>query len=314
MPTTVRTSTTASYASSTRQHLVPGLGRYRLDKLTAGHIRAFLKAKSLELGPGTKRPLSTRTLQYLHAVLRLALEQARRDDLVVRNVAGLVAGPRVQRAEIKPLTAQEARQLLAASAADRLAALWLLVIAVGLRRGEALALRWDDIDLERGHLQVRATLHRIGGQLVHDPMPKTESGRRVLPLPAFVVDALKAHRSSQAVERMAARAWADPTLVFTTRVGTAIEPRNSLRAFHTLCDRADFRRARIHDLRHAAASFTLLQGIDLRRHGHPGHSRLSTTSDPYTHLLEPVQQAAATRMDDLPRAVSSPEHLDHCRG
>ena len=307
MPTTVRPSTAASYASLTRQHLIPGLGRHRLDKLTAVHVRAFLKAKSLELSPRTKRPLSARTLQYLHAVLRLALEQARRDDLVVRNVAGLVAGPRVQRAEIKPLTAQEARQLLAVSAADRLAALWLLVIALGLRRGEALALRWDDIDLERGHLQVRATLHRVGGKLVRDPMPKTKSSRRALPLPALVVDALKAHRSRQAVERMAARAWADPTLVFTTRVGTAIEPRNSLRAFHTLCDRAGVRRVRIHDLRHAAASFMLLQGIELRVvMGTLGHSRLSTTSDLYTHLLEPVQQAAAARMDDLLREVSSP--------
>lgn len=154
-----------------------------------------------------------------------------------------------------------------------------------------MALRWDDIDLERGHLQVRATLHRVGGRLVREPMPRTKSSRRALRLPALVVDALKAHRSSQAVERMAARAWADPTLVFTTRVGTAIEPRNSLWAFHTLCDQAGVRRVRIHDLRHAAASFMLLQGIDLRIvMGTLGHSRLSTTSDLYTDLLEPGRQ------------------------
>jgi len=307
MPTTVRASTAASYGSLTRQHLIPGLGHHRLDKLTAVHVRALLKAKSLELSPRTGRPLSTRTLQYLHAVLRLALEQARRDDLVARNVAGLVAGPKVQRAEVTPLNSQEVRQLLAASATDRLSALWLLVIALGLRRGEALVLRWEDIDLERGHLQVRATLHRIGGELVRDPMPKTKSSRRALPLPALVAEALKAHRSSQAVERMAARAWPDATLVFTTGVGTAIEPRNCLRAFHTLCDQAGVRRVRIHDLRHAAASFMLLQGIDLRVvMGTLGHSRLSTTSDLYTHLLEPVQKAAAARMDDLLREVSSP--------
>ncbi len=124
---------------------------------------------------------------------------------------------------------------------------------------------------------------------------------------ALELPALQAHRSSQAVERMAARAWTDPTLVFTTGVGTAIEPRNCLRAFHTLCDRAGVRRVRIHDPRHAAASFMLLQGIDLRVvMGTLGHSRLSTTSDLYTHLLEPVQQAAAARMDDLLREVSSP--------
>jgi len=92
----VRPSTAESYASLTRQHIVPGLGHHRLDKLTAVHIRAFLKDKSTQVSPRTKRPLSPRTLQYLHAVLRLALEQARRDDLVVRNVAALVAGPKVQ--------------------------------------------------------------------------------------------------------------------------------------------------------------------------------------------------------------------------
>lgn len=103
LPTVVRPSTVASYSSLTRQHIIPGLGHHRLDKLTAVHIRAFLKEKSAQTSPRTKRPLSSRTIQYLHAVLRLALEQARRDDLVARNVAGLVAGPKVQRAEIQPL-------------------------------------------------------------------------------------------------------------------------------------------------------------------------------------------------------------------
>jgi integrase len=307
MPTTVRVSTAASYRSLTRQHLIPGLGHHRLDRLTAVHIRTFLKSKSEEVSRRTGRPLSARTLQYLHAVLRLALEQAKRDDLVARNVAGLVAGPKVQRPEIKALNAEEARQLLAEAAIDRLHALWLLVLAVGLRRGEALALRWEDVDLERGHLQVRATLQRVGGRLVRDAMPKTKASRRSLPLPALAVEALAAHRARQVLEREAAPAWADEALVFTTRIGTPIEPRNCLRDFHGLCDRAGVRRVRIHDLRHAAASFMLLQGIDLRVvMGTLGHSRLATTSDLYTHLLEPVQQAAAQRMDTLLRQVSPP--------
>ncbi|HVM28217.1 MAG TPA: site-specific integrase [Mycobacteriales bacterium] len=307
LPTVVRPSTVASYSSLTRQHIIPGLGHHRLDKLTAVHIRAFLKDKSAQTSPRTKRPLSSRTIQYLHAVLRLALEQARRDDLVARNVAGLVAGPKVQRTEIQPLTPAEAAQLFAAAAQVRLSPLWLLVTALGLRRGEALALRWDDVDLDRGHLQVRATLQRVEGALVRADMPKTKSSRRALPLPEVVVEALRAHRAAQVQERLASRAWADQTLVFTTSIGTPLEPRNVLRSFHALCDRAEVRRVRFHDLRHAAASFLLLQGVDLRVvMGTLGHSRLATTSDLYTHLLEPVQRAAADRMDDLLRQVTPP--------
>jgi integrase len=305
LPTVVRPSTAESYASLTRQHIIPGLGHHRLDKLTAVHIRAFLKDKSTQTSPRTKRPLSPRTLQYLHAVLRLALEQARRDDLVVRNVAGLVAGPKVQRAEIAPLTPEEAGRLLAQAATDRLSPLWLLVTALGLRRGEALALRWEDVDLDRGDLQVKATVQRVGGKLVRTDMPKTKSSRRALPLPAVVVDALRAHRAAQVQERLASEVWIDDALVFTTGIGTSLEPPNVLRSFHALCDRAEVRRVRIHDLRHAAASFMLLQGVDMRVvMGTLGHSRLATTSDLYTHLLEPVQRAAADRMDDLLRQVA----------
>ena len=305
LPTVVRPSTVASYSSLTNQHIIPGLGHHRLDKLTAVHIRAFLRDKSTQTSPRTKRPLSSRTMQYLHAVLRLALEQARRDDLVARNVAGLVAGPKVQRSEVEPLTPAEAAQLFAAAAEDRLSPLWLLVTALGLRRGEALALRWEDVDLDRGHLQIRATLQRISGRLVRADMPKTKSSRRALPLPEVVVEALRAHRAAQVQERLASRAWADEALVFTTNIGTPLEPRNVLRSFHALCDRAHVRRVRIHDLRHAAASFLLLQGVDMRVvMGTLGHSRLATTSDLYTHLLEPVQRAAADRMDDLLRQVT----------
>jgi len=127
------------------------------------------------------------------------------------------------------------------------------------------------------------------------------------PRSAPLGEALRAHRAAQVQERLASRAWADQTLVFTTSIGTPLEPRNVLRSFHGLCDRAEVRRVRIHDLRHAAASFLLLQGVDLRVvMGTLGHSRLATTSDLYTHLLEPVQRAAADRMDDLLRQVTPP--------
>ena len=148
-------------------------------------------------------------------------------------------------------------------------------------------------------------MQRVDGALVRADMPETKSSRRALPLPEVVVEALRAHRAAQVQERLASRAWADQALVFTTSIGTPLEPRNVLRSFHALCDRAQVRRVRVHDLRHAAASFMLLQGVDMRVvMGTLGHSRLATTSDLYTHLREPVQRAAADRMDDLLRQVT----------
>lgn len=303
LPGAVRPSTEASYETLVRMHLVPGLGSIALDKLTPTHVRAFLRAKAAEVSVRTKRPLSDRTLQYLHAVLRLALEQARRDELVTRNVATLVAAPRVSREEIRPLTIVEAKALFAAAVTDRLRPLWLVLVSLGLRRGEALALRWDDIDLETGVVQIRRSLQRVRGKLL-TVEPKTERSRRALPLPAVLVEVLREHRRSQVAERLAAPAWVDPELVFTTHVGTPLEPRNVLRSFHALCRRAGVREVRIHDLRHAAASFLLLQGVDMRVvMGTLGHSRQATTSDLYTHLLEPVQRDAAERMDALLRDV-----------
>ena len=102
---------------------------------------------------------------------------------------------------VEPLKPAEAAKLFAAAAEDRLSPLWLLVTALGLRRGEALALRWEDIDLDRGHLQIRATLQRVDGALGRSEMPKTKSSRRALPLPEVVVEALRAHRAAQVQER-----------------------------------------------------------------------------------------------------------------
>jgi integrase len=298
LPGTVRASTESSYADLTRRHIIPALGHHPLDKLTPAHVRGFLREKETETS-ARGRPLSARTCQLLHAVLRRALEDGVRDELVPRNVAKLVRGPRVVRPEVQPLTVDEAKALLAVAADDRLRSLWLLLMATGLRRGEALALRWADIDLDRRTLRIRGSLQRHAGKLAVVE-PKTERSKRALPLPEVVATVLREHRAAQVTDRLAAPAWTDDDFVFTTSVGTALEPRNVARSLHTLCDRAGVRRIRVHDLRHSAASFLLLQGVDMRVvMGTLGHSRQATTSDLYTHLLEPLQRAAADRMDAL---------------
>lgn len=184
--------------------------------------------------------MSPRTVQYVHSILRRALEDARREELVGRNVAREVSPPRFERREFTPLSSAEARVLLAAAADDRLYGVYVLALVLGMRRGEVLGLRWSAVDLDGGMLRVRSSLQRVGGQLVLSS-PKTRRSRRVIPLPRAVVKVLRAHRESQAVERATAEVWGDHDLVFTTTIGTAIEPRNLSRHFEALQEEAKVR-------------------------------------------------------------------------
>jgi integrase len=185
-------------------------------------------------------------------------------------------------------------------------------MSLGLRRGEALALRWSDFDFEAKTVRISRSLQRrrteepsgrgrFRGELVEEP-PKTEGSVRTLALPPSLIDVLKQHSTRQKRERLASVFWADPDLLFTTSAGTAIDPQNIYKAWHELSDRAGVRRCRPHDLRHTAASFLLLQGADMRTvMDQLGHTRMATTSDLYTHVLDEVKRDAANRMDALMR-------------
>lgn len=169
---TVRPYTLASYATLVRRHIVPELGNLRLGSLTPQDIQGFLNKKR-EAG------LSPRSVQYIHAVLRRALGQAERWGLVPRNVARLVSPPRVPKAEIQPLTPAEAKRFLAAVREDRLEALYTVALAVGLRQGEALGLRWQDVNLAAGTLSVRVSLQREANRYVLAET-KTDRSRRTV--------------------------------------------------------------------------------------------------------------------------------------
>lgn len=301
LPGTVRPSTEASYRDLVSRHIIPSIGKIRMEKLTPTDVRALLRAKSVEVS-ARGRPLSPRTVQYIHSVLRRALEQARRDELLVRNVAALVTPPRGVSKEVQPLTPEDARKLLHATRDDRLYPLYAVAVALGLRRGEALALRWEDVDLENRTLRVAGTLQRVNGQLSISE-PKTARSRRVIPLPQVCVDALTAHRARQCEERHAAAVWPHPELVFTTSVGTPIEPRNLVRHFQQTCERTGIGKYRFHDLRHTCASLLLAQGVEPRVIMDTlGHSVISTTLNLYTHVMPATQREAANRMDEMLRS------------
>jgi integrase len=299
LPGTVKPTTEASYADMTRRHIVAGLGHQYLAKLTRDDVRRFIRqlARTKSQRRGEDRVLSARTVQYVHSILRRALEDARREELTGRNVAREVSPPRYERREFEPLSPQEARALLAVAADDRLYAAYVLALLLGLRRGELLGLRWSAVDLRRGTLRVQVSLQRVGGQLAFTS-PKTRRSRRAMPLPRAVVKVLREHKQRQAVERAEAELWADEDLVFATSIGTPIEPRNLSRHFEALRDRAKLRKVRFHDLRHGCASLLFELGVPLRMVMEIlGHSQISTTSDIYTHVMPAQYREVADALD-----------------
>ncbi len=289
----LRPTTYHSYSINVRNHLIPGLGRKRLGTLRPGDVRTFLVAKREE-------GLSARTVQYLHAILRAALQHAVREELLSRNVAKLVQPGPVRRDEINPLTAVEARALLTAAKDHRFYPLYAVAVALGLRRSEALGLSWADVDLVGRTLTVRQTLHRSDGQLVLFA-PKTARSRRTIPLPAICVDALRAHHQRQNTDRaQAGERWQETGLVFTTTIGTPIEPRNLNRHFYALCAKAGVRKVRLHDLRHTCASLLLAQGVPARVVMELlGHSAIAVTMNVYSHVMPVVSRDAADKIGML---------------
>jgi integrase len=234
----------------------------------------------------------------LRDILRTALNDAAKWNLVARNVASLVDPPRVPEREVEGLSPQDAKKLLAAVKGDRLEALYSVALAVGLRQGEALGLRWDDVDLRAGTVSVRQALQRLHGSYEFVD-PKTKRSRRTIVLPAFATAALKRHQKRQEAERKAGKEeWQEAGLVFTTADGRPLHYSTVTKAFQRLLRDAGLRRQRFHDLRHACASLLLAQGVQPRVAMELlGHSQLNTTMNIYSHVIQDAQRDAASRMN-----------------
>ena len=292
---TLRPRTFDSYRMICERHLIPALGRTRLVKLGPEAIQRYMNKKR-EAG------LSARTVQYHHAVLRRALGQAERWGLVPRNAARLVSPRRVQRPEVRPLTPEQARNFLNAVRGDRLEALYVLAMATGMRQGELLGLSWEDVDLDAATLAVRATLQRHDGEY-HRSEPKTQTSRRTLALPPAVTTALRPHHDRQDFERLRAGAgWTGNAwdLVFATEAGGPLYGTAITRRFQQALQVAGLPRQRFHDLRHAAATFMLSQGVPLKvTQTVLGHSQIAVTANTYSHVMPELQRDAAERVGAL---------------
>ncbi len=288
---TARPATVRGYESKIRVHITPALGSVPLVKLTPQRLQSFLNER-------LKSGLSPRTVHHLRAIVRAALTDAVKWGLVTRNVADLVDPPRVPHQEIRALSPAEAQALLEAVRGNRLEAVYSVALALGLRQGEALGLRWEDVDLDAGTLRVRRSLQRIGGAF-HFVEPKTIRSRRTLALPDVAARALRDQRLRQLQERLAAGPmWEEHGLVFARANGAPLLGSNVTRDFQRLLARAGLRRLRFHDMRHACASLLIAQGV------HPrvvmetlGHSQIAITMNLYAHVLPEAQREAAAQMD-----------------
>ncbi|WP_329316734.1 site-specific integrase (plasmid) [Streptomyces sp. NBC_01278] len=313
----LRENTHTRYATCIRLYLKPGLGTKKLARLTAKDVRTFLDrlrttcqccAQGLDaaerrccaIGQCCEKRLSPLTVTYVHSVLKSALEHAVREDELPRNVARNVktTAPRPRR--FTPLTAAEARQLLQAAKTDRLHALYELALCTGLRKGELLGLRWEDLDLDGGTASVCRSLQRTRtGGLIALPT-KTRASERRIALPTECVHSLTNHRERQEEERSSLGAgWSDRDLVFTTPAGGPLDPANLTRRFRGLLDRAGLRRIRFHDLRHSTATLLLEQGVDLVVIKELlGHAHIGVTAGVYAHVRLRLQRQAINTLGD----------------
>ncbi|WP_329463881.1 tyrosine-type recombinase/integrase [Streptomyces sp. NBC_01431] len=286
-------STYDKYEAHVRLYLSPMIGGKRLESLGTADVRRFL----LQL----EKKTTAATAKESHRVLRSALSAACREEMITRNVAKLVEPPRPKPRELSPWSLDETLTFLAAARLDPLYAAFVLAIAMGLRRGELVGLRWSDIDLEQRTLTVRQQLQRRRGVLYNDETKGRRS--RALPLPAMCVAPLRWHRMRQAAAREGAgAAWQESGYVFTTRTGRPVEPRNVHRSFVRVSETAGLRVVRLHDARHGCATLLTAAGVAPRVVMEIlGHSQISLTMDVYTHVVQDTQREAISHMDRLLR-------------
>jgi integrase len=299
----VRPWTYAGYEVHVRLHIKPALGHLRLDRLTPVHVQQFLNQK---IADGMK----PRSVRYIRGTLRTALVKAVKWDLISRNAAALVRGPRVERYEIRPLTPDEARVFLSSIKGDRLEALYSIALTMGLRQGEVLGLRWQDIDLEAADLRVSKQLQRVDGKL-QLVAPKTSRSRRTLAVPSSIVRSLREHRDRQEQEKaQEGSRWVETDLVFTNVQGKPLDASLVSKQFHQHLELAGLAQRRFHDLRHSCATLLLVQGVAPRVVMEVlGHSQIAMTMNTYSHVIPELQWQAARRMDALLRQTDPPRSV-----
>jgi integrase len=289
---TVRQRTWERYEQIVRVHIKPTLGKKTLKNLTPTHVRGLYR---LKLDKGS----SARTVQYIHTTLRKALRDAASDGLVPRNVTDGIKAPRPKKKEINPLDPKQAKAFLDEVHEDRLEALYVLAVHRGLRQGELLGLKWEDVDLQAGMLQVRRTLSLTKNGHVFE-QPKNGKGRSI-ELTEAALEALRSHLKRQLEEiETLGDAYQDQGLIFPGERGQPMRPWTLTRKLERILKRAGLPHIRFHDLRHTCATLLLSKGV------HPkfvqellGHATISITLDTYSRVIPAMGDQTRKAMEDV---------------
>lgn len=288
----IRLSTYLNYRKLIKNYLVPGLGKVKVQKLTPQQVQAFYSKK-------IRDGLSPKTVNNVHVLLHKALDNAVKWNMLPRNVCDAVTPPRIPRKEKNVLTREQAHTLLKEVKAHRLEALLTLAVTTGMREGELLALRWQDIDLEHGSLQVKRAVTYLKEYGYVESEPKTAKSQRTIKLPVFVVSILLTHRLQQKEQKQeVGTTWIDKGLVFTNAQGYYLSPSTLLKMFKRFLVSIGLPSMRFHDLRHSAATILLAMNT------HPkvvqeilGHSQIAMTLDVYSHALPSMQEDVIKQWD-----------------
>jgi integrase len=313
-----RATTVRGYESAVRLHIVPVLGTKRLDKLTGADVRrliAVCRQKCLcctngygknreeakpccSVGRCCGRIPSRRQIQYIHAVLRNALSNAEREELITRNVAKLVQIPTPRYKVGKGLPVTDVKRLLSAAKETRFYPVYVLAATLGLRRGELLGLRWGDIDFTKNTLEVAQTVQRVSGRLIIDET-KSDASDAVVPLPKITRAVLLEHQEQQAkVRDDAGELWTGHDLVFSTSIGTPIEPRSLNTHWEGVRVQAGLPGVRLHDLRHTVVSLLLELGTPPHVvQAIARHANLEITMKIYAHTNLDTMREALDKID-----------------
>ncbi len=297
---TVRPSTYNSYVQHVDCHVVPFIGTLQLQKLSGATLNGLYAKLAASGRKNGKRGLSPMTVHHVHSCLHRAFRDAVRWGRLVRNPADAADPPRLRSTnqEMRTWSAEQLQAFLGSTREVRLGGLWHLLALTGMRRGEALGLRWEDVDLEAGRLAVRRALIPTNGEVVLSE-PKTAKGRRVIALDATTVEVLKTQAARQLAEQSGA-GWTDSGYVFTIASGQPLDPEDVTRYFRQAVKRALLPKIRLHDLRHTHATLALQAGV------HPkvvserlGHATVSITLDTYSHAIPAMQEEAAALIAGL---------------
>lgn len=288
----VRTSTFESYEQVLRNRVYPKLGKVKLSKVTGQHIQALY-------GELKKDGLSPASVVRTHAILHKAFRQALTWRIIPRNPVDEVQRPRIPRHEMTTLTVEQVRALVDAAPSPLWRALFALAGTHGLRRGEALAVRWKDIDLVAGTLSVVRTLHHPRGGGYEFSEPKTKNGRRKIRLAQHVLSELRVHRADQLAHRLrVGELWADEDLVFANEFGRPLGEDKVTENFHRALDRAGLPKVRFHDLRHTAATNMMALGVHAKVVQETlGHGNVGITLDIYSHVTPDMQEDAVEKLN-----------------